>query len=578
MRNLTINKRKVVFKKREIKYEVEKVQNLSDNNVTTFRFVSEEPHGLQDGDKVVLEKSFDRTRYTDREKRHKYVNTTTRIYEINIIDGITFDIEFLNYEMVIVRNYANRESNAILDIISKSMYECVNDVDIFTIKTMGKEYTGKIGIIRHPETGEIINATDARAQCIIFDEPLPHIVGEGNVFVKNTWHLSEENDKFNSGEFNTNDIRIYDETPYMSTAVPLSIAASYKLDDERMVNNMVNDIINDVVPEIIDNEKRQFSPMIKQGSTLKLAQEIEFNIHFRERYDLDASTNVKKVMSETWSTTDEQIWNGFEIDKKTNCLKRVYDGFDDDYGDELDVLGFTEDDIRFKKTKLKKSFLRLSFYSSKNLLDKELLYYSTIFFDTGELYSIYSNIKNYKKNSNSQNVNPAFNKTNTNKSLRLSAKFTLHNKFNTTKSSEGFYLYLFPNEVEGENKPRTIYMKVEFNHAGYGKTVAMMLPRERYERIGYDENTKEPLYGKNIVYNDNFPPLESSSTDFPLTFLKEVDGLVDNDYERYTNSVMIPVNIIYDTRTKSYAYYFPWFNRANENKITINLWEPRIRG
>mgnify|MGYP006976657391 CR=1 FL=1 len=27
-----------------------------------------------------------------------------------------------------------------------------------------------------------------------------------------------------------------------------------------------------------------------------------------------------------------------------------------------------------------------------------------------------------------------------------------------------------------ENGERTIYMKVEFNHAGYGKTIPMMLP------------------------------------------------------------------------------------------------------
>ena len=89
-------------------------------------------------------------------------------------------------------------------------------------------------------------------------------MGEGNVFVKNTWHLSEENDNFNSGEFNTNDIRIYDETPYMSTAVPLSIAASYKLDDERMVNNMVNDIINDVVNKYTKDEVDTQAELVKK--------------------------------------------------------------------------------------------------------------------------------------------------------------------------------------------------------------------------------------------------------------------------------------------------------------------------
>ena len=50
------------------------------------------------------------------------------------------------------------------------------------------------------------------------------------------------------------------------------------------------------------------------------------------------------------------------------------------------------------------------------------------------------------------------------------------------------------------------------------------------------------------------------------------------DFEYYTDSIMIPVNIQYNSITKNYIYYFPWFNRAKEDKITINLWEPRIRG
>ena len=50
------------------------------------------------------------------------------------------------------------------------------------------------------------------------------------------------------------------------------------------------------------------------------------------------------------------------------------------------------------------------------------------------------------------------------------------------------------------------------------------------------------------------------------------------DIERYTDSIMIPINIIYDKTLKSYLYYCPWYNRGNENKIVFNLWEPRVRG
>jgi hypothetical protein len=59
--------------------------------------------------------------------------------------------------------------------------------------------------------------------------------------------------------------------------------------------------------------------------------------------------------------------------------------------------------------------------------------------------------------------------------------------------------------------------------------------------------------------------------------INDVD-MLSMDIERYTDSVMIPVNIKYDKNLKSYIYYFPWFNRANEDRITINLWEPRTKG
>ena len=238
---------------------------------------------------------------------------------------------------------------------------------------------------------------------------------------------------------------------------------------------------------------------------------------------------------------------------------------------------YSEDDIKFRKTKLKKSFLRLMFYSSNNPLSRELLYYSTIFLDSGELYTKYSNIKNILNEN--EYISHAFDETRTDDDLRLSAKFTVKNKFNSTKSSEGFYLYLFPDELGEENVARTIYMKVGFNHAGYGKTVAMMLPRTRFNVTGHDVDGNN-IYeeGGRVSYGIGNFPLKSSDSDFPLSFTQVNDGMVDNDYERYSDSIMIPVNIVYSKAKKTYLYYFPWYNRANENKIIIDLWEPRMRG
>ena len=59
---------------------------------------------------------------------------------------------------------------------------------------------------------------------------------------------------------------------------------------------------------------------------------------------------------------------------------------------------------------------------------------------------------------------------------RLDCKFVIKDEFNTEKSSEGFNIYYFPDEIKElakENTGKTIYMKVEFNHAGFGRTIPM---------------------------------------------------------------------------------------------------------
>ena len=56
---------------------------------------------------------------------------------------------------------------------------------------------------------------------------------------------------------------------------------------------------------------------------------------------------------------------------------------------------------------------------------------------------------------------------------RLDCSFVVRDEYFTEKSSEGFNFYYFPDAIE--NGERTIYMKIEFNHAKYGRTVPMIL-------------------------------------------------------------------------------------------------------
>ena len=574
MRELTVNRITLPFKNNNI----EVVSAINEGN-NRFKFTTDTPHGLTPSSRVTLKKEFSPAVAAQRLQNRKYTIPTQREFPVEIISPKEFYIDFNNYILVNVVNYDINKTGALLEFIGIKPYECVNDINNIEVKSMGVTYNGGIGLIydrfAEQETGSMYtNEEDLSATLVTFTTPMPYIIDNGSVYVKHTWHLKDDGVTFDDVN-----IKIYESSVFSGSFISLSQDTCYKVGDDKLVGEkFLNEVLESIVPEIVDNEKRQFLPAMAKGSTFKLAQELEFNLHFRSRIDLDKSTDDEIVLSDTFKTTDEQIWNGFRWANNIaeSTLERENNKYSDDFADELNHLGFTEDDIKYQKTKLKKSFIRLMFYSSKNMLEQELLYYSTIFLDTGELYAKYSNIKN----SSDKN---AFNPNRTDESLRLSARFSVKNKYDGKKSSEGFYLYLFPNEVKGgENTPTTIYMKVEFNHAGYGKTVPMMMPREIYNKVNNEYDTSK------VVYNDSNNVLSSTSQFFPTSFLVNEKIGVDNDGEdiegikmdidRYNDSIMIPINIIYDKTLKSYLYYFPWYTRANENKIVINLWEPRIRG
>ena len=554
MREFTTNRTTFNIRKNEIIYNV-KNNGKDSSGKNVFQFTTTCSHGLSNGDTVLLVKQFVEDTRKYRLENHKYTFPTEKECEVEVIDDLNFVIKFSNYAFVNVENYDSGNHGAQLVFKDNPIQYYVNDDTNIEIVSSGETLTGSIGLKYqiNEETGEeeCTNAEDFSAITAGFDKPLPHIVFNGFVYVKNTWHLKCGSDT----EFDGENIRIYNRHFYLSNFLLLGNAESYKVDDDAVVaKNFLAEMTKDIIPDIVDNEKRQFIPCIKTFWGDKLAQEIVFNLHFRERDDML-----------TFNLKDKFIWNGFDWKEEEKTIVKKIDGYDDRLGDELNKLGFTEDDVKFQKTKLKKTFLRLLFYSSPSMLDKDLLYYSTIFLDTGELFLKYAFIKNSVDESGTSSV-LVFDDKKTDDKLRLSAQFKVKNKYDSTKSSEGFYLYLFPDEVQEENAPRTIYMKVEFNHAGYGKTIPMMLPRHK------DENGEYTISGA---------PILSTEADFPINFLKkDENGNIDNKFQELSDSVMIPLNILYDRNEKKYKYYFPWYTEyANEtNKIIINLWEPRVLG
>ena len=294
--------------------------------------------------------------------------------------------------------------------------------------------------------------------------------------------------------------------------------------------------------------------------SLTIATSITMSFHFRERHRISGETEQEEfflrkrntnltsgnVYSDGWyinpDNGDTIWWNGLESDSST-FPKADFENFMEKSGLTSDLIGclnFTDNDIFYKKKKVSQSFVRLSFYNSPDPIEQKLLYYSTIFIDATELYGKYvkqlmymedNDLFNEKKNKG-LNLNAAvvFYSGGT----RLDTKMVITNEFDRTKSSEGFNLYLFAEDKNFnlENGEKTIYMKVEFNHAGNGKTLPMIMwPKVNGEYV-------------------------------PLT----MDNFIENLY--------IPIKLTYIN--DRYVYYIPDAYKNENGNIDLVLFEPKI--
>lgn len=403
--------------------------------------------------------------------------------------------------------------------------------------------------------------------------------------------------------------------------IPMGSEFGLGLNQELLSNEMFfNKIKADVLPQIVDKEKIVIYPAVydvDQDSgeeKLSLADEIEINMHFRRRWDCIESTGTR-VITDGWLTSDIYGWTtgqtGCECNGTNDYNGASFDTVNYNYDERSDLvgyLGFTDDDIYYQKTKVKKSFLRLMYYDSNALLNKNLLTYSTSFLDAGKLFTKYSTIRNNERltsylNDTEQYDNetvlfepgrqPVVNGTPKDQqieemkenekydSLRLSSMVTLKDKYNDDASSDGFYIYLFKTDAPSE-RPMDLYLKVEFNNAKYGKTVNMMLPVSSE--------------GVPIRFGDTGTTDDSGTTidAFPQDFIIKEDETENFDFQAYYDALYVNVKCKYDKGLRKYVYYFPWdpnvqkrkmeetgheFTCSNDveaRKITLNFFEPRV--
>lgn len=256
-------------------------------------------------------------------------------------------------------------------------------------------------------------------------------------------------------------------------------------------NRYVNDIIDRTIPDVIDTERFKYVPIIIGHSKNTMVKSIIFDLHFRKRtvkreypskltetgayYEYDDGWYIDDLSGTTvwWNGMD---YNGYGFNSSNFTTFYNESGKTSDL---LGYLGFSDDDVRYRKSKLAMSFIRISFYTSKDPIEQKLLYYSTIFLDSTNLHGKCIKQSLYKHGLYGDNEStPLVFFPDNSVSARIDTELCVKSEIDTMASSEGFNLYLFGDDAEktDEGKPyRTIYMKVEFNHAGNGKTIPMIM-------------------------------------------------------------------------------------------------------
>jgi len=119
-------------------------------------------------------------------------------------------------------------------------------------------------------------------------------------------------------------------------------------------------------------------------------------------------------------------------------------------------VGFTEDDIKFRRNRFKNSFLTLKFYDSDITTDQNLVAISTVYpFIRSDFY-----------NSNSSILKPV----NT-----IPLRFLLSDPIKIPSGfAEGFYTYYYKKPFVIGDPPIELYMRATFSNAATGKVTNLM--------------------------------------------------------------------------------------------------------
>ncbi len=374
------------------------------------------------------------------------------------------------------------------------------------------------------------------------------------------------------------------ERPIVNINVPIVNTFETNLTQMELLNEyFVETEKKKAINRITDIEKDVYYPCIPNNNSFGDVYTIKFNLHFREHRGDD------------WLVENESFWNCIEqSDGRAKIINATQNKqmTTDNRSDLLSFLGFTNEDVHFQKNKLKKSFLRLMYFDSTNPANQNMIGYSTIFFDTGDMfakYIKYNEEKNYVAVNMNENQYGVYNiseektgirvnRESFNEKTRLSSQFVVKSKNTSKASSEGFYLYIWKDN--STPLPQDLYMKVEFNHAGYGRTIPFMMP--------YWDSKK--WSGKKGI--KSFTEILEDWNDIKKQQLDQYGRIqwennTDGHYgiRQYTKFSYIHLKYRYDKETDKHIYYldpdtygnikYPTGDDGNKY-IEINLYEAKV--
>ena len=296
--------------------------------------------------------------------------------------------------------------------------------------------------------------------------------------------------------------------------LPLSQDFDTSILQEEEISQFIENESSKAINKIVDYEKQQFIPVYFGKDVEKLL----FKIHLRER-------------DENWNTNDNLGWVNDPVTSET--------------GDSVSSLGFTSKDIEYQKKMVSETFLRVSFYTSEKKNGEEggfttdrrrqkLLYTAKIFLNSANLYGKFlENVEAEKENLLED----------------IETEFACTQKYDYENSTEGFYIHLFPGNLDKYDG--VIFAKFELNNAKYGKTVPLVLFKNGF-RNGY------------MVKEEN-------------RYHVDMEALGEDVYsEIYIRKNEEKGRYEWELVDNGGEYGFIDFGADGENVLTLQLVEPRI--